>query len=76
MRLCSSCSLRKNETLTYHVCIEDYDTYRVEVERVCNKRGGHPISTIYWYAHSPYQEVEFVIEDEHVLVAEFICNLA
>ena len=27
-------------------------------------------------AHSPYQEVEFVIEDEHVVIAEFTCNLA
>ena len=55
----------KKEEPSYHMClVVHYD--QTERDDMCFlKRGEHPISTIYWYAHSPYQEVEFVIEDEH-----------
>ena len=67
---------KKKKVLSYHMCLGvHYD--RTERADLCfTKRGGQPISTISWYAYSPYQEVEFVIEDENVVIAEFICNLA
>ena len=40
------------------------------------QRGGHPISSIYFLAYSPYDEVEYVIDHEDMIVAEFICMLS
>ena len=40
------------------------------------QRGDHPISSIYFLAYSPYDEVEYVIDHEDMIVAEFTCMLS
>ena len=40
------------------------------------ERGGHLISTIYFLAHYPQHEVEYVINHDCMIVAEFICMLS
>ena len=57
---------------TYKNMIEKgKNTHDSEKERltVFWGRGGRPISSMHWLAHSPYEEVEYVIENEHVVIA-------
>ena len=50
----------------------DTDEKRVLLE---TRRGGRPISSIYLLAHSPYDEVEYVIDHEHMIVVVVVIHL-